>query len=267
MAYIRRSPIWPDPRVKPPFGAATIDWEHPLTRGLAACWLFNELGGSRIVDHVSGRATGTTVNNPNVTSGAKGIQRHLTAASSQYASCGSSLPANTADGSIVVRSLLIDPTTAYHMAIGRAAGTGQDWEYQVNPSAIIQLAYNGGSQVACVKTAVANTWVDVAFVISAAATGQAFYNGKLDNTNGGPTAWRTGNGVIEIGRRASSSFYWNGDLGHIYLYTTRLFPADVLYVTQEPYAMFRPIIRRRYSIPASASVSRLPSLALLGVGS
>jgi hypothetical protein len=39
----------PDPRVKPPLGA-TLDPEHPLSRGLVGCWLFNEGMGNRISD-------------------------------------------------------------------------------------------------------------------------------------------------------------------------------------------------------------------------
>lgn len=38
-----------DPRVKPPFGAQ-LDPEHPLSRGLVGCWLFNEGMGNRISD-------------------------------------------------------------------------------------------------------------------------------------------------------------------------------------------------------------------------
>lgn len=40
----RRSPLWDDPRVKPPFGA-TINWGHPLARGLSFVMPINELGG------------------------------------------------------------------------------------------------------------------------------------------------------------------------------------------------------------------------------
>lgn len=39
----------PDPRAKPPLGA-TLDPEHPLSRGLVGCWLFNEGVGNRISD-------------------------------------------------------------------------------------------------------------------------------------------------------------------------------------------------------------------------
>src|SRR5262245_14193662 len=41
----RRSLLWPDPRVKPPYGAAEIDPGHPLARGLIGAWLCNEGAG------------------------------------------------------------------------------------------------------------------------------------------------------------------------------------------------------------------------------
>jgi hypothetical protein len=45
MFYVKRSPLWPDPRVKPPFGAARINWGHPLAHGLRACFLLHERAG------------------------------------------------------------------------------------------------------------------------------------------------------------------------------------------------------------------------------
>src|SRR3990167_6453935 len=35
-----------DPRVKPPFGAARVDWGHPLTHRLAVLLLCNETGAA-----------------------------------------------------------------------------------------------------------------------------------------------------------------------------------------------------------------------------
>src|SRR5262245_45028942 len=43
--YVKRSAVWPDRRVKPPFGAAEIDWGHPLSTRLQVSYLLNELGG------------------------------------------------------------------------------------------------------------------------------------------------------------------------------------------------------------------------------
>jgi hypothetical protein len=43
--YIKRAPIWPDPRVKPPFGAARVNWGHPLAQDLRICFLLHERAG------------------------------------------------------------------------------------------------------------------------------------------------------------------------------------------------------------------------------
>jgi len=40
----RRTPRWADRRIKPVFGAAEINWDHPFTRGLAGYWLLNHNG-------------------------------------------------------------------------------------------------------------------------------------------------------------------------------------------------------------------------------
>jgi hypothetical protein len=43
--FIKRSPLWCDPRVKPPFRTARVNWGHPLATGLEACFLLNERAG------------------------------------------------------------------------------------------------------------------------------------------------------------------------------------------------------------------------------
>jgi hypothetical protein len=54
------SPLWPDHRIKPPYGSVEVDWGHPLAQGLRACWLFNEPGGSFCAD-MAGRVPMTLV--------------------------------------------------------------------------------------------------------------------------------------------------------------------------------------------------------------
>src|SRR3990167_119944 len=58
-----RSLLWPDPRVKPPFGAAEIDWGHPLARELVVCLLFNEQAG---IPQDSGPYHATTGKSPSL---------------------------------------------------------------------------------------------------------------------------------------------------------------------------------------------------------
>jgi Concanavalin A-like lectin/glucanases superfamily len=43
--FIKRSPLWCDPRVKPPFRAVRVNWGHPLAVGLQGCFLLNERAG------------------------------------------------------------------------------------------------------------------------------------------------------------------------------------------------------------------------------
>src|SRR5438128_263904 len=50
-------------RTKPVPGAQ-IDWTHPLSRNLAACWLFNDGNGARVTD-LCGRYHGTIPNSTN----------------------------------------------------------------------------------------------------------------------------------------------------------------------------------------------------------
>lgn len=43
---IHHSPLWPDVRRKPAYGAVEIDWTHPLSQGLRAYVPLNESGGN-----------------------------------------------------------------------------------------------------------------------------------------------------------------------------------------------------------------------------
>src|SRR3990167_2034237 len=69
-----RSLLWSDPRVKPPFGAAEVDWGHPLARGLIAVYLFNEgtLTPTNLVQNGVG-AGATSAGSPSVISSVGGL--------------------------------------------------------------------------------------------------------------------------------------------------------------------------------------------------
>jgi hypothetical protein len=61
---------------------------------------------------------------------------------------------------------------------------------------------------------------------------------------------------------------FKGEVGHQYFWSRVLSANEMLWVAKEPYAMLRPIVRRRYfDINAISGVKARPSLALLGVGS
>src|SRR3990167_6114750 len=72
----RRSLLWPDPRVKPPFGAAEIDWGHPLASGLVFYAPLNE-GGGLPLDLVS-RISATTKTGATWLAGYKGLEAGFT---------------------------------------------------------------------------------------------------------------------------------------------------------------------------------------------
>ena len=257
--YIRRSPIWPDPRAKPPFGAAEIDWTHAQAWGLLGCWLFNERGGAVIHNMVDGRSSATTVNAPVWSSSAVGPAMTWTAASSQYAVGDASFPAvNTAPGGLIFRGRLANVASNYHMGCGRADGSGLDWEVQVTPAGHHSLALNGGEWAPGTTLLTAGPWFDLAYTFYSDAGDfhEAFLNGQPD---GGPSAghvgWPAATGVFEIGRRPTNAFYWDGDIAHIYFFNRRLTRSDVLWLTAEPYAFLRPIVRRRWSVPPQPAYS------------
>src|SRR5882762_944761 len=76
MANIIRSPIWLNPRIKPPFGAVEVDWGHPLSAGLRILIPFNEGGGevSTLFSGIKLAEIGTSYNG--FTTNGSGIARN-----------------------------------------------------------------------------------------------------------------------------------------------------------------------------------------------
>jgi hypothetical protein len=108
-----------------------------------------------------------------------------------------------------------------------------------------------------------------AWLASSGSRGMRFMkNGALVGSNGG-------NSTRTIG---TSDFYILGGAGiaadadqmdYAYVYRRQLSDDMGLWLTYEPYAFLRPIIRRRYFVPsaAAATVVRTPHFLTLGVGS
>jgi hypothetical protein len=266
-----RSRQWPDPRVKPPYGAAEVDWGHPLARGLLAAWLLNEGGGGP--RDLLGRGDGTPNNGAAYGVGPAGLGLNLVSASSHYVSCGTAVPAISGEGAIAARLSTTTLGDDYHMAISRAGGgAAQDWEVQLDlGSNKLALAYNGGNHVLGGTALAAGTVYDWAATISTAGTAENFLNGALDNVNGAVSVWPIGAGPIEIGRRSGSAYYWNGFIYHIYHWDRRLLDSEALWLHDEPYAFLRSITRRRYFVGVLGGISgaaaiTAPVSALAGSG-
>ena len=274
MATIRRSPAWPDLRVKPSFGAAQINWGHPLANQLVAAVLINE-GGGLPRNLVRSDAFSSTAP-PSWTIGPNGLALDGNG-TTQYAGIG--------------RAFIADyPGTM--MMVGEAVGTAQH--------NIVSVAYTGSNT--------ASLGVRMGDGTSLILSGWIYNTSAFTSTNGATTltAGRTYTGLHVWNTATSRILYLNGvqdgsstssqtmvagmntsdmlrlnrttviyypgkKLALWYVWTRALSATEALWLHAEPYAFLQPVIRRRWFALAAAEaptggVVTPRSLGLLGVG-
>lgn len=69
---MRTSPLWPNRRVKPPYGSVEIDWAHPLADRLTGFWLLN--GGLCVYDLVRPSSAPMTIGAAGVVGSNEGLR-------------------------------------------------------------------------------------------------------------------------------------------------------------------------------------------------
>ena len=278
---VKRTPCWPDPSVKPPFGSVELDRAHPLAPSV--CFLLNE-GAGDVVDlalslrGVFESRTNTTwqptMDGVGVTFNTAGASTiDLTSSQAQYATPPpfsvevwwnwQTANKNTYSGPMLNRVAsqagfqLIDQ--------GNGAGTGY------NPSI---LPWNGTAE----QTAAAAyfplqsrpfnkkflfTCVDystrcLCYVDGVAQTFQA-------GTGGG---WGTASKAVNIGDGYQPIA---GTIMKVSIWPRVLTANEAAWLTAEPFVFLRPIIRRRYFVPAAgptiieATFSAAGAAAVAGV--
>lgn len=246
MTYIRRSPIWPDPRVKPPFGAARINWEHPMARDLAAYYLLNERAGTTAVDGATSKYTGGVV----------GTTVSWDLAGATFGGSGYFYVARAARAafpvSIAMRGSVTNTATVqYFMTQGQ----------QVAAGGICGLAQVAGVGYYVVKavaadaaaqptsgTLSANAPVTLGGTSITNTTHIAYNNGVAGSTvisAAFPSPLWT-NVSLGILRRDVTTFPLTGGLTWAAIWGRVVTQQEHAWLHAEPYAMLEPVIRRRY---------------------
>jgi hypothetical protein len=258
--YIKRSAIWPDPRVKPPFGSVEIDWSHPLARGLAGCWLFNEVAGLPF-DLVTQRTVAAPPSFAHLQwgSGAGGpylvnlrnfdwvVRTPLDTlydVTSQSMSVVLDLYPNVGDAN----------TGAALISHGLSSVDGwrlqlrgsQDLNFVTSQSGVNQQTGTNSSPLVfgranrCIATRSGST---AHIYADGVEPTYAFQQSHLDPTSNPARQMCLG------GDENISGGIGDGIAGALFYLNRVLSPDDAVWLSEEPYAFLRPIVRRRYSIP------------------
>jgi hypothetical protein len=262
--YIFRSPVWPDPRVKPPFGTGRLAPGHSLAANLCAAYLFNEGAGVRIHDAFgpnhcvassSAAATWRATNNGLVlsNSGSGSIHRASAAglptdypfaihaitqcnsgANGTHRHTGAYLGGGSARYAIGWSGTDTATPTINYGAFGNGTNQTLNRRYAMTGifhSATDRKLYINGQQVLTSTTNIAFSALDATAIFS--NPGTAFV-----------------------------------DTEYVLFYRHSLTLDQMAWLVAEPYGMFEPILQRRWFIPSEAGTEFTPtggSTALAGI--
>jgi len=264
MANIIRSPIWPDPRVKPPFGAVEIDWGHPLSSRLAYAVVMNEGGGGprSLVSQKRGILNGGITWAP----GEDGAALHGDGGTASYVETNElSDIVSDAGGSVVWR---MKPTSAFNDGQTRIMwGFGSQLNNltaQKFGDGNFYIGWNAGADYRVILAATAQNWPQnqwSSYQFTWGAGGSSFYqNGIVLGTNGTTPVPPGSTATMPLLGDSGAGGDFLGYFAYWYYYRRVLPQSEALWLSTEPYIMLRPIVRRRWSIPAAITIN--PTLLL-----
>ena len=271
---IRRSALWSDPRVKPPFGAAEIDWGHPLATGILLRTNHAEGGGQKFVNDAGGPASGTLGTNYQWNAGPSGLALACTAAGASPGTvvtfgAETAIPVPT-NGTFTV-ALHYRKTDSTNRSSSGFGVADPSYPYRFHAhlpdsDGTVYFDYRGTNIPLNRVTAAGLTFGNDIWIFSGGSELRIYQNGILRGNSGTPNETRSASAADLVLFGGTS----NTDLAEsawFSLYQRELSAAEALWLSTEPYAMFRPIVRRRYFAPTTAVSSRSgQGLLTLGIG-
>jgi hypothetical protein len=269
---------------KPPLGS-TINWGHPLSKGLVGCWLMNEGGGGKVFN-LARKDIGTFRNLSNVTwkKGIKGNNIDFTGIGANYGQQSISIPDKTVynlEGSFSIVSLAYAINTdsvshSYTIILcskDNQTGARNGWLFGLrgkeddpnNTKTIFDVVYSSTDHIVYSASKLpypfAYKWHQFAYTYNNPSTTYCFYrNGKADGTGTGEAVHTPNTMSFEIGGWASGSDYvveWNGGIAYTYIFNRVLSPQEISQLYSEPYCFIaRPSYRSYfYEAPTSGTTT------------
>lgn len=243
---LRRSALWSDPRLKPPFGVAEIDWGHPLSSGclrlviLEPMMVTMDLASQSVYQWSAAVETGPPVfGQPSP--GMAGTATLPLA------------PIPTPQGrlSFFVRAMNRANSTnrflcGSHDRDTDTNGVGCYWHY--GGDGFIKYYFGAGG--ANVVNSGLSWDVGASHSVGGSLTDldqRIFIDGVVKGTLAVATPECGSSKAWGVGRES-----WDGGISDMFLWSRFLSPGEHGWLAAEPYAMLRPIVRRRYFVPAAA---------------
>lgn len=276
---MRRSSIWSNSRSKPPYGSVALDLSHPLSNSLIYGLLFNERTQSLTQSFSFTNPTHkAVVGNGSPTVGADGLvfsndYLDVTNASGTAVQWGTLMGASA-------KSLVagVTPTGSPSAAgaaylLGQIIGdTGQYMgmfrgNRNAEGDAFYIYNWDGTEDVVRIPFTLGRMHT-LAYSHDGTTLLASLNGGSAGSTASGATQVTTG--TLRIGKQSAGANPFVGTVHFLYMFNRALPQASLNALTDEPYAFLRPVIRKRYFVPTTATaattVKKAPSLMLTGVG-
>lgn len=234
------------PDVKPIFGSK-IDANHPLSKRLVACWLFNEGGGAYSNDISGNRIGGVLTNGPTWTMGRAG-SAILFNGTNQYIDCGDPSQVDFGAGNFSI-TVWFKPTSisTTQMIIAKDLSGQRQFNVQLGSSQITLNCFDTvGSNIQLTGNSlglVANAWNHLVFL----RRGTSFecWTGGVFRTVSTAGSWNGTMGAtssrLNIGRRSFVGFesYYGGLIDDVRIYGRALLSNEILQLYKQPYRFIK----------------------------
>lgn len=238
------------PPVKPPVGAAYIDWSHPLARGLVGCWLFNEGAGSPA--NLVKRRSAVTSGTPTWTQGRRGVAKSY-GATDHYETLDttSALPLPLTRATVLAIRRKTDTTLRASSLFGEATTASRLGAHVPYSDGTVYWDFHdaGTSRLTWGGYSVSTDFETWAFVYG--ATQAIYFNGALQASQAGAGATRSNDGGDFFANRGNGL---GGDLQEIVYFSVsdaEITAAEIAEWNADPYAFLRPVVRRVYARAAA----------------
>ncbi|MBN1974196.1 MAG: LamG domain-containing protein [Sedimentisphaerales bacterium] len=246
-----------------PVRAIQCNKSHPLSRGLAVCWLFNEGCGSQASD-TSGSGFNIPVigGTPEWVSGNHGSAMYFNSSNNEYMELDAA-PVTNIPCTImawICPDIVTKGNLYYPLCIANKNVTNQLWGFILNNGAngevalITNISLYG--RAVSTKVLTAGQWHQIVGVAAGITDRRCYVDGGNKGTNTSSQNAPTGLNRISIARAGDSTpgYYFPGKVSSVFIWNRVLTDVEIAWMYREPYAIFDTDgITKSLSFPAATN--------------
>lgn len=239
-----------------PLLGSRIDPEHPLSRGLVGCWLFNENSGNRVYDLSGNGNDGLFVNDPEWVPGRTGQAIDFDGGN-DYIDCGSL----DIDGSLTIGVWVkTDSTSTFQSIVSKSSFLDRTYSLFLYNTGIVwaqitNTANNWDAQRQS-SEAIITDWTHVMMVYNTISL-DLYFNGVLkDGRLSGTVPSQIRNGAEPFTISKENAFYFNGLIDDVRIWNRALSAQEVWDLYINPYGFIYQHPKYLLTTPLRSAVNK-----------